>query len=131
MARKKPLPLTAAEIHLAKRFNSWSGRRKAFTLPSDARGCEFTNKNLVDLADQYLLEHGGRILLGGRPADALELTALVRRYRAQKAAGTKRKAKARAARAENRQAREAERAAKEAKKARERELAARQGTLAL
>jgi hypothetical protein len=135
MAKKKPLPLTAAEIALAKRFNKWFGGRKTLPLPTDSRGCQFTNKNLGDVADLYLLEHEERITLEGAPVEPDQLMAIVRRYRAQKGAVTAAKKRAKAARKARSRHREAKRLlkskrreAREAKKAAER---ARQYQLAL
>jgi hypothetical protein len=135
LARKKKPPLTAAEIDLAKRINAWFGRRKLYVLESDERGNQFTNKNMVDIVDQYFFEHDSRITLNGEWLDPTEATTILRRYRAAKAAETKRKNKRKALREARRLVREAEKKARderrrirEAKKAREAELKARQTT---
>lgn len=91
MGHEKP-DLRGAEVILAKRFNQWFGSRATFKMASDDRGNPFTKKNLGDVVDQFLFEN---------PAirkDRDSLATVVRRYRALKAADTRRKGRKRAVR---------------------------------
>ena len=99
MAKEKPQPLTAAEIAFAKDANAWIGSRKAFALPSDRAGIEFTTKNLGDVCDQYLYGHSGKITPFSKPVDRDQLVLLLRRYRALKASQSRLKGKKRKLRA--------------------------------
>ena len=95
MARSKKPPLTEEEIELAKAFCIWEFNHRYEFVDTDMQGSRFSTKNMTDLCDQFLMSQPR-----SKVDSAESLVTIVRRYRAQKAAETKKRNKKRIAREE-------------------------------